>query len=416
MAGLDSFTAPREALAQAARTALSHPLRSSLGALAVAAGVATVATVLIALDGLAEYARATAARTFGADTFVLAQIASPGSLDRRELQDRLERNPPIRRADLRFLERWAGDTVMLAASVQRNGDAVAGGHRFENAAITGTSRALEEIRDLAVARGRFLTQDDEARAAQVAVIGIDVAEALFPGRDPLGLALRVGGRRFLVVGLQARLGTAAGASLDRYLWIPLPTFERVFGPPATLQVFARARDTRQTARAEDRVRATMRARRRLRPGAPDNFDLLSPQATRGFVASLVDRLRSAAAPLGLMAMLASIVVVTNTTLVSVTQRTREIGVRRALGARRRQVVHEVLLEATLVALAGGAAALLAVQVAVLAARAAGAPPLSLDPATAAWSVGAAAGAGLLAGLYPALRASRVDVVAALRLE
>ena len=145
---LDPFAGTRESLAQAARTAASHPLRSALGALAMAAGVATVATVLIALDGLAEYARVTTARTFGADTFVLAQIGSPGSLGRRELQDRLERNPPIRRADLRFLERWAGDAVLLAPSAQRNGEAVAGGHRFENAAITGTSEALEEIRDL----------------------------------------------------------------------------------------------------------------------------------------------------------------------------------------------------------------------------------------------------------------------------
>ncbi len=416
MAALDHFTGPRDALAQAARTAASHPLRSTLGALAMAAGVATVASVLITLQELAEYARATTARSFGADSFVLAQIGSPGSLGRRELQDKLEHNPPIRRADLRFLERWAGDAVLFAPSAQWSGDASVGGRRFENAAITGTSQALEEIRDLAVARGRFLTRDDETRAAQVAVIGADVAEALFPGRDPLGQALRIGGRRFQVIGLQARLGTAAGASLDRYVWLPLATFERLFGVPETLQVFGRARDTRETARAEDQARATMRARRRLRPGARDRFDLLSPEATRGFVANLVDRVRGAAAPLGLMALLASIVVVTNTTLVSVTQRTREIGVRRALGATRRQVVREVLLEATLVALAGGVAALLGIWALVCAVRAAGGPALSLGLATAVWSVGAAAGAGVLAGLYPALRASRIDVIAALRLE
>ena len=108
------------------------------------------------------------------------------------------------------------------------------------------------------------------------MIGADVADALFPGLDPLGRSIRVGGRRFEVVGVQSRLGTAAGASLDRYVWIPLPAFERVFGAPETLQVFARARERGRTAAAEDRTRTTMRARRRLRPGVADTFDILSP--------------------------------------------------------------------------------------------------------------------------------------------
>ena len=142
--------------------------------------------------------------------------------------------------------------------------------------------------------------------------------------------------------------------------MPLPTYERIFGAPETLQVFARARDARLTRDAEDRTRTTMRARRRLRPGVADSFDILSPEAARSFVANLTDRLSAAAAPLSAMALLASIVVVTNTTLVSVTQRTREIGVRRALGATRRQIAREVLLESAFVALVGGGVGLLAV--------------------------------------------------------
>ena len=164
--------------------------------------------------------------------------------------------------------------------------------------------------------------------------------------------MRVGGRLFEVVGVQSRLGTTAGASLDRYVWIPLTAFERVFGAPERCRSSpARATRPARTA-AEDRTRATMRARRRLRPGVADTFDLLSPDAARGFVARLTERVGAAAVPLSAMALLASIVVVTNTTLVSVTQRTREIGVRRALGATRRQIVREVLLESTLVALVG----------------------------------------------------------------
>jgi putative ABC transport system permease protein len=408
--------AVRESVAQAAATAIAHPLRSGLGALAMAVGVATVALVIAGLAGLADYARATTARSFGSDTFVLAQVGSPGTLGRRELQDKLERNPVIKRSDVRFLDRWAGDGVLYAAVAQRPGEVVAGGRKFENAAITGTAASLADIRALEVNRGRFISRDDEARAAPVAVIGRDVADALFPGLEPLGRGIRVGRRRLEVIGVQDKLGTSAGQSLDRYVWIPLPTFERIFGAPETLQVYARARDTTRTAAGEDLTRTTMRARRRLAPGVLDNFDILSPEAARGFVASLTDRVSAAAAPLSAMALLAAIVVVTNTTLVSVTQRTREIGVRRALGATRRQIVREVLMESALVALVGGAAGLLAVAGTAAAVRAASGLPLAIRPSTVLWSVGAAGVAGVLAGLYPARRAAAIDVIAAVRAE
>ena len=161
---------------------------------------------------------------------------------------------------------------------------------------------------------------------------------------------------------------------------------------------------------------TMRARRRLWPGVPDTFDLSSPTAARGFVASLTERVSVAAFPLSAMALFASIVVVTNTTLVSVTQRTREIGVRRALGATRRQIVREVLVESALIALVGGAAGLLAVFALGSVAGAAAGVPLAPTVGTALGSVASAALAGVLAGLYPARRASRIDVIAAVRAE
>jgi putative ABC transport system permease protein len=411
-----TLSAAREALGQAASTALDHPLRSGLGALAMAVGVATVAIVVTALQGLADFARTTTARTFGSDTFVLARIAAPGSIGRLELEEKLARNPILRRSDLRFLERFATDAVLYAPVAQRSGAVSAGGRLFENAAISGTSAQLAEIRDLGLAHGRFLSRDDELRAAAVVVIGADVAEALFPGLDPVGRALRAGGRRFEVVGVQSRLGTAAGASQDRYVWMPLGTYERVFGTPEALQVFARARDARLTTAAEDRTRTTMRARRRLRPGVADTFDILSPTAARGFAANLTERVTAASAPLSAMAMLAAIVVVTNTTLVSVTERTREIGVRRALGASRRQIEREVVVESALVALVGGAAGLLLVLALASGTRIASGVALSVAPATLLWGFGSAALAGVLAGLYPARRASRIDVIAAVRAE
>jgi putative ABC transport system permease protein len=404
-----------DALREALATIRRNPLRASLAALAMAAAVATTAVVITGLNGLAASARLTSARAFGSDTFILAKLF-PTGLNRRELADKLERNPAVKRADLRFLERHADNQVLYASVAQRAADVTAGSRMFESATINGAAAALAEIRDIGLDRGRFLTREEEVRAAQVAILGWSVADTLFPASDPLGASIRLGGRGFTVIGVQVRQGTAGGVSLDRYVFIPFPAFERVFGSPESLQVFARAIDAGSTMAAEDRARTSMRARRRLGPGIADNFDVLTPEASRSFVAIVSERISAAGPPISLMALFAAIVVVTNTTLVSVTQRTREIGVRRAVGATRGQIVVEVLAESALVAFGGGSVGLLVAGFALSAASGAAGTDLSLQPATIAFSLGAAAASGIGAGWYPARRAASLDVVAALRAE
>ena len=395
---------------------MSNPLRAGLGALAIAVAVATIVVVVTALDGLALYARTTSARAFGSDTFLLARIATAGQVNRRELAAKQQRNPPVRKTDLRFLEREAGAGVVYGSTAQRIADVTAGSNQFENAAVTGATATLVELRDLGIGRGRFITPDEERRGAQVAIIGADVADALFPARDSLGASMRIAGRRFDVVGVQSKLGASGGTSLDRSVWIPLPAFERAFGAPETISVFAKAVDFTRTQAAEDLARAALRARRQLRPGVADNFDILTPEAARSFVLNISARVGAAAGPISAMALLAAIVVVTNTMLVSVTQKTREIGVRRALGATRRQLVREVVAESVLVALCGGLAGVALTVVSLDALSGALNLGVNVKAATIAWAVGASALSGIVAGLYPARRATRFDIIAAVRTE
>ncbi len=406
----------RELVGQAAATVVAHPLRSGLGAVAIAVAVATLTLVETVLGGLSLYAERSATRAFGSDTFILAQVASPGQIPRRELARKLERNLPLRDADLRSLREFAGDRALYAATAQRAAEVIAGPRKFEGASVSGTNYTLVEIRDLAVEQGRFFVAEEDRSGAQVAVLGHDVAAELFPAEDPLGKTVRIGGRGFEVIGLQAKQGTVAGVSLDRYAWVPLLAYERIFGSATNLQISGRPPAGGLVELAEDRARATLRARRQLAPGEEDTFDILSPEAARSFVSSLLGRIGAAAPLLSVMALLTAVVVVTNTTLVSVAQRTWEIGVRRALGASRGQILSEVLVEAVLVALAGGLAGSLAV--AGLARLAAGplGIELSVDAATLARALLAAAAAGLVAGLYPARKAATVDVIAALRSE
>ena len=188
------------------------------------------------------------------------------------------------------------------------------------------------------------------------------------------------------------------------------------GRRTTLSIFARAKDGVEIEAAESVARTALRAKRQLQPGVADNFDLLTPEAARDFVLRLSERVGAAAAPISAMALLAAIVVITNTTLVSVTQKTREIGVRRALGASRNDIMREVVAESTLVALAGGMAGTLLTAAAVSLLAAALQIDIVVNGSTVAWAIGAAGLSGLVAGYYPARRATRIDVIAAVRAE
>jgi len=403
-----------EVVRQAAATLRAYPMRSALGALAIAVAVATIVVVVTALDGVRLYTERTTARTFGSDTFVIAQVASPGRVSRKELLAQLDRNPPIQRAEMSFLDRYRGEVAIYAPSAQRRAEVSAGSRAMEDAVVTGTTASIVSIRQIDLSSGRFFTEREERDGALVAVIGADVASVLFPVGEPA--ALRIGGRRFAVVGVQDRVGSTGAGSVDKYVWIPLRAHERVFGAPRSYQVFARGGPGVSVVDAEDRARVTMRAKRALPLRAPDNFDVLTPDAARGFIANLSQRIGVAAGPISLMALLAAMVVVTNTVLVSVTQRTREIGVRRALGATRARIVREVVAESVLVSVIGGASGAIGAWAAMSAVGALTGLPLFVRTSTLSWALAAAAGSGLVAAWFPARRATAVDVIAAIRTE
>ena len=403
------------AAAQSLRGIRGNALRSGLAAVAIAVSVATMLSVTVALNGIRDYAELTTARTFGADTFLIAQVAAPGRIPRRQLLEQLATHPPLSRAEGRQLQRYAQGVTRYAPNAQARAVVVRGSRTLKDAPVTGTTAALAGIRDLNIAEGRFFTEDEDRRGAAVALIGAEVADALFAPEDALGRTLRLAGRQFVVIGVQERVGSGGGA-LDKYVWIPIRAHERAFGAPRSLQFFAKADSAPSPQAAEDHARTSLRAIRAIAPGRPDNFDVLAPDAARGFVANLSGRIGAAAGPISFMALIAAIVVVTNTMLVSVTQRTREIGLRRALGARRGDIMREVVAESVMLSVFGGGAGVLVVLVLIAAAGGLAPVPLSVPASAVAVALVAAGASGLLSGWLPALRAARLDVIEAIRSE
>lgn len=403
-----------ESFAQAFAVVREYRLRSTLGALAMAAAVIALAGISTGLEVLESFAARATARSIGSDVFSVSRVGQRARLGRRELAKKLERNVAITRADARFLDAHGDDLVIYAPFAQRVVDITSVEGKLESVPIIGTTDAITRIQEMALAQGRFFSEDESVRGESVAVVGDEVYRACFPSGRALGASVRIAGRAFRVIGVQEALGQLGGQSQDRSVWIPLGAFERALGPAPSLQLFAKSKQEGETVHAEDRARATLRARRNLYPGQEDNFDVVAPAAARSFVATLSASLSSASLPIALASLLAAFVVITNTTLVSVAQRTQEIGIRRALGARRVNIGAEVLAESLILSVVGALFGLAFVALLAATASAILELPLSLAPATLIRSLVMASIAGLLSGALPALRAARADVLTSLR--
>jgi putative ABC transport system permease protein len=414
--GRGTLVAAGNALRIAAATLLAHRLRSTLTVLGIVIGIAAVVLVGAAIQGLNDYAVATTTQAFGSNTFLVSQVASLGSLSRKELADKLRKNPEIERREAETLAAATAGAVRIAPSLQAMSDVKAGNRTFLAASVTGSTANLEVIRDIRISRGRFFNDEENRRSQLVVVLGQDIVDELFPSVDPLGKQVRIQGRLFSVVGVQEKQGSSFGASLDRYVWMPLCAFEKLWGTRRSLTLFVQPKDGVTFDDAHDETRMQLRTIRRLRPGASDNFDVLTPEAGRSFVARLTGLIAVAIVPISSVALFVAGIVVMNMMLVSVTERTREIGVRKSIGARRRDIYAQIIFESTLLTVAGGGIGIFLSWLGTIGLSRAFGTPVSIPTSYLVLAVAVSAVTGLGAGLYPAYVASKMPPTEALRAE
>lgn len=274
------------------------------------------------------------------------------------------------------------------------------------------------VRGLRLSSGRAPSPAEDARAARVVLLGPDVATYFFPGVTPEGRLLDVAGTPYTVIGVAEPQGRIAGVSLDKYVLLPeaSPVARRLRGTAGVQTVLVRLGSARAVSDAMERMRGALRPLRGLRPGQPDDFDLSSSVAAAQFLARIQGVLTLAAVALPGIGLLVGAIIIMNLMVMVVTERTREIGVRRALGATRRAILRMILAESLGVALVGGLVGLGVGALALVAVRLL----TPLTPVLPLWApllaLGASGGTGVLAGLWPAARASRLDPATALRAE
>lgn len=394
----------------------AHKLRTFLTLLGVIIGVGSVVLVGAAIEGLGNYAEETTSKVFGRDSFQVGQLLQVGRLSRRERADKLKYNRRIRPDDYAYLKETTGDRILYSPYRQRPEDVKAGDQTLEGVILIGVAAQLAEIREVNLTDGRFFTEQEEANRAAVAVIGEELRATFFPETSPIGKTVKINGFDFRVIGVQEKIGSAGGQSQDSVAYIPVTMFTRMYGNDRSMVLFARGRPETGMALEEalDLTRVALRSRYKTRPGAPDNFDTLTPDSVREFIDRILGIIGAAVVPITAISLVVGGIVIMNIMLVSVTERTREIGVRKSLGAKRSDLMLQFLFESVMLSVLGGGIGLLGgAAVARVISLVAGVT-LEVTMPYVLLSLIVSGGVGVASGWYPASRAARMDPIEALR--
>ena len=404
-----------EAFKLALQSLWGNKLRSILTLIGVVMGVASVIMVLTLVQGAKRYIT-TKISGYGADVFTVNRMSAV--ILSAEEYFKYQKRKIIRIEDYEAIKDGCADCSEVGALLNKSTNVVYNGHSSNNTGVRGYTASMMSLNNIDIALGRGFTPADEEHAFHNCIVGYDIVDNLIgEGSDPIGKEIRVDGIPFTIIGVGDRQGKTLGQSQDNWVAIPITVYQQIYGYNDSVDIYARAAAGAQgMARAEDEVRVIMRARRHNRPGDPDDFEIQTNDTFLDIANQLLGVFAWVILGLGSIALVVGGVVIMNIMLVSVTERTREIGVRKALGARQRDVLIQFLIEsASLAGIGGVFGILLGVLVGKLITVFVGFPT-----AVPFWAVVLglflASGVGIFFGVYPASKAARLDPVVALRAE
>lgn len=390
-------------------------LRSFLTLLGIILATTTLIAVMSVINGMNQYI-AKEVSDMGVDGFRIRRIVMIGKFDAKKYFEMERKHPEMSREEFDFV-RSRGRLIRDIGLEASRGVAVKyHGKSMDWIRCTGVSANMGAISNIQIANGRFISEGDDARRLPVAVIGNDVKNEFFAERNPIGKTISVNSLPFEVIGVAKALGSVFGESRDGFVMIPSETYFKVFGARTGLGYNAVAIDQAHMMQAQDEVRTLLRSFRHLRPGQNDNFGIVASDSLMSAWENLTGAIAATALAVVSVFLVVGGVVIMNIMLAVVTERTREIGIRKAVGAKTTDILNQFLVESSVLAGVGGLAGVIASFVIAFIVEEATPVPMKVPLSAIFIGVGLSTVVGLFFGIYPARRASRLDPIEALRHE
>jgi putative ABC transport system permease protein len=391
----------------------AHKLRSFLTLLGVILAVTTLVAVMSVVAGLNFYV-ADRVANLGANVYVVDRF---GIITSEVEWVKAQKRPLVTLEEFQWVRDHVKSAERVAAAGWVNIDMRYNGVLLENTRVMGASADYAELRNIGLASGRYITEADDRHHSPICVIGADVAKKFFPNVDPIGRTIRAGTHSYQVVGVAEAIGSAFGQSQDNFMLIPLVTYYKEWHTQADwLAIFVQAPSTEMIPASEDEVRMLMRAHRHLDWDTKDNFAILGSDSIMALWKDLTGNLFGVAMALTGVFLVVGGIVIMNIMLASVTERTREIGIRRSLGARKKHIILQFMTESAVLAAVGGIIGIVLAYGIVALGRATTSIPMRTPLSAVIISLAVSTCVGLFFGIYPAMRAARLDPIEALRAE
>jgi putative ABC transport system permease protein len=400
-----------ETLRLALESLRAHKLRSFLTLLGVILAVTTLVVVMSVVTGMNTYV-ADRIANLGANVFLVDRF---GIITSQDEYVKAQKRPLIEMVDYERLRDTMRTARAVAAEDDRNVQVRSGNVKMDNTDVMGVTYNFAEVRNINVAQGRFLTQADDEHHSEVVFLGSDVAKKFFPNVDPIGKNINAETHSYTVIGVAEPIGSAFGQSQDNYMMIPMGTYAKEWHRQRDwITVFVQAPAAELMPAAQDEARMLMRAWRHLPYDAKDNFAILGSDSIMKLWHDLTGNLAAVAVTLVSVFLVVGGIVIMNIMLASVTERTREIGIRRSLGARKNHILLQFMTESAVLAAVGGLLGVVLAYVCVALARAATSIPMETPIGAVLLSLFVSTGVGLFFGIYPAMKAAKLDPIEALR--
>jgi putative ABC transport system permease protein len=391
---------------------VSNKLRSILTLIGVIIGVMTVIAVISIVSGMNRYVEAEIS-SMGSTTFLIRKF---GMITSEEQWHEQRKRKNLTLEDMEAIEENCPDCWKVGAQAVTWTKVKYKNKHLSSMSIVGATANITEISNREVYEGRTFSEFEVQRNRRVCFIGWEVKENLFSDEDPMGKDIKIGNHYFRIIGVAAEKGTFLGNNQDDYVLIPITTYEKLFSRRMYLSLFVKARDFVSMQDAMDQCRVILRARRGVDYHKADDFSILTSESVMDFFRQFTGLAFIVLIIITGISLLVGGIVIMNIMLVSVTERTKEIGIRKAVGARRRNLLWQFLVEAVTMAGVGGIVGIL-IGAAIAWAIAEFSPlPASVEVWTVALAMGLSLSVGMIFGIFPAMKAARMHPIDALRYE